>query len=237
MEKKEVTIEQFIDMLAGAKGGVSYAYKAGWIEAQEVTHKDALLDRKTAARILHQFLRRELLEDDEMECREASSLQDLYACRVCVSHVMQVYVKGIMDGYRDAFGRFIFGMNDKISEEEVKGILQRLLDRRARIPRTSIPEKIHKAKEITPKEALSIPWEDKDTLLVDVRTLQEYGEGHLNGAINIPLVSLLKNPYGVSTRRDVKILLYCPEGYQSQMAADCLLQAGYEKVYFFGWKV
>lgn len=231
-----VTIGQFTDMLMQQKDSVFYAYKAGWIEQQDVIGRESALDRKTAARILHQFLRRELKEEDVMDCSAASGLQDLYDCRVCVSHVMQVYVKGIMDGYTDISGRFIFGMDDKVSGEEVTGIVKRSLEKETRMSRMPISENLHKAQEITPGEALGILSKDKDALLIDVRTYMEYEEGYLEEAINIPLVSLIKNPYGVSVRRDVNILLYCLEGYQSQMAAQCLSQAGYEKVFFFAWR-
>ena len=67
--------------------------------------------------------------------------------------------------------------------------------------------------------------------MIDVRSPAEFTTAHLKNAINIPLISILKNPYAVSERRDRMLLLYCSDGYQSDMAAQCLKDAGYEKVY------
>ena len=72
-------------------------------------------------------------------------------------------------------------------------------------------------------------------LLVDVRPETEYTEKHLKNAIHYPMVELLKNPYAVSERRDMHILLYCEKGYMSETAAQSLVRAGYEKVSYFAW--
>jgi rhodanese-related sulfurtransferase len=71
---------------------------------------------------------------------------------------------------------------------------------------------------------------------VDVRTEREYEVAPMENAINVPLLSLIKNPFLFSENRDKTILLYCQEGYQSKAAAQCLLEAGYEKVAFFAKK-
>jgi rhodanese-related sulfurtransferase len=78
-------------------------------------------------------------------------------------------------------------------------------------------------------------WQKYNTLLVDVRPEREYGEEHINSAINAPLLSILKNPFMFSENREKNILLYCMEGYQSKAAAQCLKEAGYKNVAFFAW--
>ena len=78
--------------------------------------------------------------------------------------------------------------------------------------------------------------EEKRPLIVDVRTEKEYAESSLPGAVNIPLLSIIKNPFVLSENRDKIIVLYCREGYQSKAAARCLLEAGYKQVSFFAWK-
>jgi len=55
-------------------------------------------------------------------------------------------------------------------------------------------------------------------------------------AMNFPLMKIIKNPYAVCENRDKMILLYCEEGAQSEAAAKCLLEAGYEKVAYFARK-
>ena len=49
------------------------------------------------------------------------------------------------------------------------------------------------------------------------------------------MMELLKNPYAISERRDIHILLYCEKGYMSETAASSLVRAGYEKVSYFAW--
>ena len=75
----------------------------------------------------------------------------------------------------------------------------------------------------------------KKILLVDVRTEREYEENHMENAINVPLLSIIKNPVVFSDNRNNMIWLYCKEGYQSRAAAQCLLEAGYSGVKYFVW--
>ena len=78
--------------------------------------------------------------------------------------------------------------------------------------------------------------EYSDTVIVDVRTLDEYESGHLKGAVNVP-VSEIKN---IDISKDKKIVVYCRSGSRSNTAAKELIELGYEKVYDMGgindWK-
>jgi rhodanese-related sulfurtransferase len=69
-------------------------------------------------------------------------------------------------------------------------------------------------------------------LLVDVRTPEEFAEGHLLGAVSIPLADLKNNPAPWIRRlpRDVSIILQCKAGSRSAQAAQILLQAGFTNV-------
>ncbi len=234
-----VSVEQFVCEIMKYYGVqtedvISYGYNAGWLEDQDATGRALLLERRTAARIVHQFMLQEIKEPDVADGRAATRLQDLYECRSCVGHVMQVYVKGIMEGHTDNAGRFIFGMREQASVAECGEIVERLFNVEKRSPQTS--EIIVEVEVITVEKALQYFKEDGSELLIDVRIAGDFDEKHMDGAVNIPLAYILKNPYAVSARRDVRILLYCEEGYQSEIAARCLAEAGYEKVYCFAWK-
>ena len=239
-----ISIEQFIEKLT-AGGGivpspadcVEYGYASGWLEAQDVLGRKGVLLRKTAARILHEFLRRERTEPDEIDASPAYRLQDLFDCRVCAGHIMQVYVKGIMEEKKLEDGRMVFGTEDAIFVEEAEKILERVFCAEKRIcKKVQIENTCPKADKITMEEAVKLLGENGSALLIDVRTAREYEEEHMEGALNVPLISIIKNPYALCENRDKMILLYCEEGVQSEAAAKCLLEAGYTKVVSFARK-
>lgn len=235
-----VSVKQFVSDILRQYGKaeedvISYGYHTGWLEDQDVTGKNQGLDRRTAARIIHQFMRYELKEQENIDISPAAKLQDLYDCRSCVMHVAQVYGKGIMDGMLSPDGRLIFGMMEPVFLEESRSILECLFFPEKRKPKVAATEKTMEVEVITYKKAQDYLQSEKDVLLIDVRSLHEFMEKHLKNAMHIPLNDVLKNPYMVSMRRDRRMLLYCEEGYQSEIAAQCLLDAGYEKVCSFAW--
>lgn len=52
-------------------------------------------------------------------------------------------------------------------------------------------------------------------VLVDVRTPQEYQEGHISGSVNIPLQSLGRISSLIS-RKDTPVFVYCQSGARSR---------------------
>lgn len=74
-----------------------YAHFRGWIEDDDERHPDVALNRQTAARIAHQFLRIECNLPDIEDITPATILKDLYNCRVCANHIAQIYLRGIMN--------------------------------------------------------------------------------------------------------------------------------------------
>lgn len=69
----------------------------------------------------------------------------------------------------------------------------------------------------------------QDHRLVDVRETEEFNEGHLPGAINIPL-SLFQFRFN-EIPNDQPIVLVCARGGRSAMAADFMAQQGYSDLY------
>lgn len=67
-------------------------------------------------------------------------------------------------------------------------------------------------------------------ILLDVRSVQEYNEGHLNGAINIPLSELKTNAIKMLNKNDI-IIAYCQMGKRSKKAINVLKLLGYNNVY------
>lgn len=80
-------------------------------------------------------------------------------------------------------------------------------------------------------EALKMYSVNKDVLLIDVRSPQEFLEGHLNGAINNPLDQIQRNISNVVKNKEQTIILYCQYGTRSKKAQQILKKLGYTKVY------
>lgn len=66
-------------------------------------------------------------------------------------------------------------------------------------------------------------------LLLDVRTPEEYAEGHLPGARNLPLQSL-EGIASVVPAKDAPLYVYCRSGARSGQATGLLQRMGYTKV-------
>lgn len=69
--------------------------------------------------------------------------------------------------------------------------------------------------------------------LVDVRTAAEYGNGHLEGAVNIPLPELGARLKQLGNR-DKPVVVYCASGARSAMARSVLKKAGFAQVFNLG---
>ncbi len=69
-------------------------------------------------------------------------------------------------------------------------------------------------------------------LLIDVRTAEEYAEGHAPGATLLPLVALVCGNLGVlaETEKDAPIEVYCHSGARAEQARQILTDLGYSQV-------
>jgi rhodanese-related sulfurtransferase len=75
--------------------------------------------------------------------------------------------------------------------------------------------------------------ENDDYIIVDVRTFEEYCEGHIPGAINIPNEDIDTEPELLADKEQM-ILIYCRSGNRSKQAAEKLVNMGYTNLIEFG---
>lgn len=75
-------------------------------------------------------------------------------------------------------------------------------------------------------EMLSDTESSRLPILLDVRTASEFAQGHIDGAVNIPLEELRQRLGELPPQR--KILAYCKVGQRGYMAARLLTQKGFE---------
>ena len=67
--------------------------------------------------------------------------------------------------------------------------------------------------------------------IVDVRSSQEFEEGHLDGAINIPYYEINRNIEKILGDKEQEIVLYCEAGVRSKKAYKKLTRLQYKNVY------
>ena len=87
---------------------------------------------------------------------------------------------------------------------------------------------------ISQEEAREMMKKDDGHVIVDVRTYDEYFEGHIPGAINIPNEVIEEECENELPDKDQIILVYCRSGRRSKEASQKLFDKGYTRVYEFG---
>lgn len=74
----------------------------------------------------------------------------------------------------------------------------------------------------------------KGASIIDVRTPEEFQQGHIKGAINIPLDSLLQNTHQLNNT--MPIITCCASGMRSGSATALLQSKGYQVYNGGGWR-
>ena len=105
-----------------------------WLESEDLIFRDKFLERRNAARIVHEFLKRVLKEPDEDDISDAKSLKDLYDCHVCTAHIAQVYTKRIMGEKK----KDVFGLTDYVNKTEATDIVDKVYKKENREERQRI---------------------------------------------------------------------------------------------------
>lgn len=80
------------------------------------------------------------------------------------------------------------------------------------------------------KEEINLYIKDGATI-IDVRSPQEYREGHIDGAISIPDYQIRKEIGKKIPNKDELIVVYCSTGHRSQNCQKILENLGYINVY------
>ena len=87
---------------------------------------------------------------------------------------------------------------------------------------------------ITAQEAKQIMDSEEGYIILDVRTQEEYDQGHIPGAIVISYEEIPDKAEEVLTDKNQLILVYCRSGRRSKIAAEALLELGYTNIKEFG---
>jgi len=80
---------------------------------------------------------------------------------------------------------------------------------------------------IDAKTAITLLENDDNVSLLDVRTIEEYKEGHLRDARLIPRQTLSSNLHMLKADKNKKIIVYCRSGNRSVSASRILESHGF----------
>ena len=112
--------DKFIEMLVSfSEISKEELLQKGVLETGDLSESFEEIDRRSAARILHNFMRIVLGIKDEPDISKAYILKDLFDCRVCANHIAQVYLKGVMKEV-NIDGLIIFDVYGKVTESDVE---------------------------------------------------------------------------------------------------------------------
>lgn len=87
---------------------------------------------------------------------------------------------------------------------------------------------------ITAEEAKKIMDTESEYVVLDVRTEEEFAQGHIPGAMLISDYAIREEADKALPDKDALILVYCRSGRRSKNAAQILLELGYTNIREFG---
>ena len=95
-------------------------------------------------------------------------------------------------------------------------------------------EKTPTYEQITAEQAKTIMDTEKDYVIIDARTEEEFAEGHIENAILIPEYEIKDRAEKELPDKEQLILVYCRSGRRSKIASEELVKLGYTNVKEFG---
>ncbi|MDR1018610.1 MAG: rhodanese-like domain-containing protein [Lachnospiraceae bacterium] len=85
-------------------------------------------------------------------------------------------------------------------------------------------------KDISPEDVKKMMDDKEDFVLIDVRNPDEYLEGHIPGAYNIPILFFVSTVQDVYPDKNKKYVLYCSIGKKAARAAMVMEKLGYTDI-------
>ncbi|GAA0087467.1 rhodanese-like domain-containing protein [Clostridium perfringens] len=86
------------------------------------------------------------------------------------------------------------------------------------------------SKDISIDESKKLINDGEVTLILDVRNEDEFAEGHLKNAIQIPVKELKETLSDIEKFKDELVLVYCRSGKRSAEAVDILKENGFKNL-------
>jgi len=96
-------------------------------------------------------------------------------------------------------------------------------------------------KNVNAQEAYELLEKNKNVIVIDVRTKQEYSSGHIPGSKSIPVGEILSRISEIEKYKDSPVLIHCASGSRSASAVRILSKNKFNNIYHMnrglvGWK-
>lgn len=88
-----------------------------------------------------------------------------------------------------------------------------------------------KVKNVNAEEAYNLINENSEVVILDVRTKEEYDNGHIPGAKLVPVQLLSMKLTELNEYKDKPVLVYCASGGRSPRAVDTLANNDFKDIY------
>ncbi|MBU3160747.1 rhodanese-like domain-containing protein [Clostridium frigoris] len=86
-------------------------------------------------------------------------------------------------------------------------------------------------KNVSAEEAHKLINDDNEFIIIDVRTKEEYDDGHIPGAKLVPVQSLTMKLDELAVYKDKPLLVYCASGGRSPRAVETLANNDFKNIY------
>lgn len=87
-----------------------------------------------------------------------------------------------------------------------------------------------RVKNVSAEEAYKLINDDSELIILDVRTKEEYDNGHIPGAKLFPVQILSMKLAELDKYKDKPVLVYCASGGRSPRAVDTLANNDFENI-------
>lgn len=116
----------------------------------------------------------------------------------------------------------------------IKFLLMSLILGLMMIPLTACTNAKANYQQISAQEAKNLMDTEKNYIILDTRTQEEFAEGHIENAILIPHYEISEKAETLLTDKNQLILVYCRSGNRSKQASQVLADLGYTNIKEFG---
>ncbi len=84
---------------------------------------------------------------------------------------------------------------------------------------------------VSQEEVITLLTDKADVLILDVRSKEEYNEGHIKGAVNISHDDIIEKLHKIAAFQEKKIIVYCRSGRRAGIAEEILRENGFSNVH------